>query len=92
MSWTVNDLLLTIHEASVGSTAHLSHNTQFKPSLSRLSSTTRITGSLATVLSVKIAIFAFARSLAGSSAIMLEKSIPTSVVAPCPNRRVEEAI
>jgi hypothetical protein len=37
-------------------------------------------------------ILALARSEAGSSAIMLDRSIPTSEVAPWPNRRVDEAI
>jgi hypothetical protein len=51
------------------STAHLSHRTQLRPSRRSDSSTVRMTGSLATFLSVKMAILALARSEAGSSAI-----------------------
>jgi uncharacterized membrane protein YoaK (UPF0700 family) len=38
----------TCQDLSVGSTAHLSQTTQFKPSRTRLSSTTSMTGNLAT--------------------------------------------
>ena len=84
--------LLTLHESSVGSTATLSNMTQFSPSLIRLASTFCITGSLTTVLSVYTPILALLRSDGGRLAIMLERSWPTSFVAPTPKRRFEAAI
>jgi hypothetical protein len=56
----------TCQDLSVGSTAHLSQTTQFKPSRTRLSSTTSMTGNLATFGSVNTPILAPLRSAAGS--------------------------